>query len=246
MRPLFGWAWALTLLAWGAGAAAGPGPEPPGEGPWTPVFAEDGISVWERPVAGRDLPVYRATGTLPENMYEVIAVLNDFSRHREWMRFMRETRILWRPDELHLVVYILFDAPWPVWDRDAVVKVDVTVGAGRREAVFRFARTSALAVPQRDEVVRVPQADIYARLRYVDAQHTEVDAWMDVDPAGQIPRWLVRWFTRRIPLEALRRLRAQVEATDGQYEAFLNRWDPDRAGRAGEEQPAALPGTMAP
>ena len=41
------------------------------------------------------------------------------------MRYMKETRVVWRPDDFHLIMYTFFDAPWPVWDRDVIMQVDI-------------------------------------------------------------------------------------------------------------------------
>ena len=161
-------------------------------------------------------------------MYELMAVLNDFSRHKEWMRFMTETRILWRPDDFHLIIYVLFDSPWPVWDRDTVMSVVLDLDQEKREMQMHFERLEVEQAPPVPGIIRVPRGELWARLTYLAPDRTEVEGWMDIDPAGDLPRWLVRWFTRRIPHQALQRMREQLVKTRGLYGEFIKKYDPSR------------------
>lgn len=213
---------ALILL--GAAPLAAETP-PGGDEGWVELFTDDGITAWEKAIPGRDLPVYKASGVFKANIYELLAVLNDFSRHKEWMRFMEETRILWRPDDFHLIIYVLFNSPWPVWDRDTVMSVVIEMNEERREVEMRFERIDFEQMPPKEGIIRVPRGHLWARLRYLDPQRTEVEGWMDIDPAGDLPRWLVRWFSRRVPHQALQRMREQLEKTRGLYTDFVRKLD---------------------
>ena len=62
---------------------------------------------------------------------------------------------------------------------------------------------------------------------------------MDVDPAGDLPRRLVRWLSEKVPVDALERLKVQTDATRGQYTDFIRRYDPRYDPKSGLT--AALP-----
>jgi hypothetical protein len=193
---------------------------------WEPLFEEGGLTAWQKPIPGYDLPLYRASGVLDEDMYEILAVLNDFSRHREWMVFLTETRVVWRPDDFNLIAYVYFDAPWPVWDRDGVMRVTIDLDREREEVTMRFTRIDLAQEPPREGVIRVPRGEMGARLRNLGGGRTEVEAQMSIDMGGDVPRWLVRWFSRRVPLKMVQRIRAQVKKTRGQYADFIRKYDP--------------------
>ena len=69
---------------------------------------------------------------------------------------------------------------------------------------------------------------MYAHLRYLGPSSTEVDYRLDLDPGGSVPKWVVRWLVKRLPLKTIRRLRRQISKTRGGYDAFLNRHDHTR------------------
>ena len=79
-----------------------------------------------------------------------------------------------------------------------------------------------------ENVVRVERLEMYAHLRYLSAHRTQITYRVDIDPGGSVPHWVVRWIVKRLPLRTLMRLRKQISATRGQYEAFLARHDPAR------------------
>jgi len=115
------------------------------------------------------------------------------------MRFMTETRIIWRPDDLHLIIYVLFNSPWPVWDRDTVMQVDVEMDEGHRNVTGGLrANPGGAGAGALGHHSRAP-GPIHGSLRFIDQKHTAVEATMDLDPGGDLPHWLVRWFSRRHP-----------------------------------------------
>jgi hypothetical protein len=47
---------------------------------------------------------------------------------------------------------------------------------------------------------------------------------VSIDPAGSLPRWLVRWASKRIPFETLVSLEEHVQNTQAKYAAAAQRW----------------------
>ena len=61
-------------------------------------------------------------------------------------------------------------------------------------------------------------------LTYIDHQTTYVVYQVDADPGGWLPHWLVRYTTKKLPLNTIRNLREQVAKTKGQYEERIAGW----------------------
>lgn len=207
---------------------------------WEKERTQDGLTVYTKAREGRALPLVKAEGLIPENMYEILAVLNDVERHTQWMAKMRESTLVSRRDDFNLRLYQIFDAPWPVTDRDAVLLVHVEYDRERQRigVHFRNVRTH----PHAPGLVRLPQLDIMVRLRFAGPHKTWVRYQMDVDPGGQIPNWVMRWILRRLPFRTLEKLRKQVQRTRGKYSLFLDKWDPNRKMKAPDEGSIGPPG----
>ena len=206
--------------------------------PWKAEMTEQGLTVSTREVPGRDLPLVKAEGTIAENMYDLLAVLNDVRRHTEWMVSISRSELLARPSEFDLLVYFFFDAPWPVSNRDAVVRIKVLRSQSGHAVMVSMKGSSSRQRPP-GSAIRAPRLNATARLRMLGRGLTWVRYEIDIDPGGWLPRWLVRWLLRRLPLKTLRRLRKQVRKTRGQYNAFHRRWAPRSPPmRAGAEDTA--------
>jgi len=210
-------AW-LILGSGPAGTSPAPG--------WVEEFREDGVVVSSRVVAGRDLPRLRAKGTFNENMWEILAVLNDIPRHTEWMKNLSEQTTLTQRGPFDLLVYSRFASPWPMWDRDSIMRVAVDYRRHAQEVTIKFLRTESHLMPVLPGLVRVPRLEMLAHLRYRGPKRTDILFEVDIDPGGGLPRWIVRWISKKIPVRTLRRLRQQIEKTRGGYEEFLQKWDP--------------------
>jgi hypothetical protein len=209
---------AVTLLAcWGAATALADAQD------WTLVDKERGITVSKREQPGSDIPSFRGQGVVEGNVLKILALMLDTSTTSRWAIPVDEARVLGRIDEHTDRVYLYSDIPWPVRDRDMVVRRDVEVVQAGTEYRMRL-RCEQGAVPERSGVVRVSKCDSVFRLRKVDPSHTEIDYVMTLDPAGNLPGWVGSWVAENVPLKTLVALEREAAATTHQYEAVLRRW----------------------
>ena len=194
------------------------------DGTWNVVAEKDGIRVLAREVAGRDLPTFRGEGTIDANIYDVMAVISDISRHKEWVERCSDARLLRKENERTYVVYQRTDAPWPVADRDAVVRSVASVDLKRMEVTIRFSAIRTPLMGRVDGVVRMENLRGEYRLRAEGRARTRIEYEVDADPGGRLPRWIARLATKRLPIYTIRNLRAQVARTRGWYQGRVQRW----------------------
>ncbi len=197
---------------------------------WEEVDREAGIVVHQRAVPGRDLPTFRGAGVIEGSIWEVMAVIADSSRRCEWLHRCVGARDIERLGEFSRVIYSRTDAPWPVDDRDVVLKTRLRqVEPGKRvSATFRA--ISHPAQPPVSGVVRMPYVKGRYELTAEGPGRTRVVYQVDADPGGWLPTWLAKRATRDLPMKTLHNLRAQVRRTRGQYESQVEAWKKQAAG----------------
>jgi hypothetical protein len=103
----------VWLSVWASAASAGG---------WEELLREDGVVVSGREVEGRSLPTFRGQGVVEGHLLEVLAVLSDTPRNAEWMHQCQESRMLKQISEFERIIYNRTTAPWPVADRDVVLR----------------------------------------------------------------------------------------------------------------------------
>jgi hypothetical protein len=184
---------------------------------WEKIDREDGISVFQRWPDGQELPTVRGVGTIDANIYQVLAVLTDVDHMCKWLHSCEEAKLLKTHGDLDMVTYNRFDMPWPLDDRDAVMRSTVTFYPEKDQVVLRYRNVSSPRVAKRDDVVRLPLMKGFYLLKRVGPNKTRVVFQGDASPGGMVPDMIVAQSSRSIPLEAIRKLERRVYKTRGNY-----------------------------
>lgn len=195
---------------------------------WRHLTTKDGIEVSEREVPGRAFPIFRGVGTVEANLYDVFAVLSDVDRYTEWMHKCVDAREVRRESEMVRYSYNRTGAPWPVSDRDVVLRSETVVIDPGRKVHVGFGSVEEESVGPVKGVVRMRRLEGHYKLEALGPERTRVEYQVDADPAGRLPAWLVKRTTRDLPLHTLIKLRRQVTKTRGQYGELIGRGDPTR------------------
>ena len=195
---------------------SGPITQAAGESAWKEVVVDQGVTVWSRDRSGRVLPELRARGQMNGELFHAMAVILDNERSCEWVPNCTESQEIKRLDVRTTWVYSVTDSPWPVSDRDTVVKVVAeTIEPNNKYRVLMQAQPDFL--PLVEGRVRIPYSNIYFLLKRVNADTIEIEYGLDVDPGGALPKWMVRRTARKTLIETIIALEAQVARTRGEY-----------------------------
>lgn len=205
------WREAFLRLVAAAIACATPGLAAAGEGTddWQLVQEEDGITVYTRRSEGAENLAFRGIVTVPQSVEEIEAVLRDTKGYAGWYaRCEAATTLESHPPSWRLV-HMKIDLPFPVSDRDAVVRVDREPQGER--LVLRLT-TAAAALPEQDGYVRMARADGAWALEPVPDGGTRITLEQHNDPGGAFPTWLSNLLVTDQPTRTLAGLRETLAA----------------------------------
>jgi len=199
-RPLVSGAGALAL-AWALAL--------PARADWTVVANEQQVEVSQQPVEGRGMPMFRGIGDVEGTPDEIRAVLEDVGTHTQWMPDCAESRLVRAEDE-QLTMYRRSAAPWPVSDRDVVVRSRTEVIQPGVEIHAFFTSVDDPEVPARGGTVRMPHLVGHWKVRAIDAGRSRVEYQVDADPGGTLPGWLAASASRDNPIRTIVGLRNRI------------------------------------
>lgn len=190
-------------------------------GKWTTLTKEAGITVTTRREKKRQFPTFRGTGRIKADMWQIIAVIQDASKHTEWLHQCSDAGMLKQVDQLTQIVYNRIDAPWPVKDRDVVLrgKIDFINPASEVKIRFRAIKSSLKKTPS--DVIRMPILEGHWYLVSMGQGKTLVEYQVNADPGGELPQWLVEQGSKELPLFTLKNLRKQTKKTTALYANFI-------------------------
>ena len=184
---------------------------------WKEVAIDRDVTVWSRDQTGRVLPELRARGQIYGELFHAMAVILDNERSCEWVPNCTESQEIKRLDARTTWVYSVTNSPWPVSDRDTVVKVVAEeIELDQQYRVVMQAQPDLL--PLVEGRVRIPYSKIYFLLKRAGANTIQIEYGLDVDPGGALPKWMVRRTARNTLIETIIALETQVAQTRDQYQ----------------------------
>lgn len=158
-------------------------------GAWELVVDQQNLQVERRPYAGSALMEIRGTTRLRASLSAIMTLLRDDAYNEHWVYRSGGARILRQDGDTRAWVYGVVDAPWPIADRDTVVRFD-----------YRQAPTSGVItiditnapdfVPHKDPYIRVPDFGGFWQLRPQGDGDVQVIYQVRGDPGGWIPIWV--------------------------------------------------------
>lgn len=190
-------------------------------GDWELRKNDKGIKVFTREVGGSEFAAFRGEMRVRASLASLAAVLYDVADYPEWLPLTSEARLIDRSAPHTHVHYTVSEAPWPISDRDAVVRYTYDYEAAARRLTVRLE-----AVPDylpETEHVRVRQSQGAWTFTQQADGYVLVTYELHADPNGDIPAWLANQTAVDQPFGTLKALRKQVKhpVYQGRSFAFL-------------------------
>ena len=178
------------------------------DGDWQLVKESNDIQVYTKKIDGFSLKAYKGETVVRTSIDIVKATIKDIPSQDQWVLDCKESKILESISENEYITYTVTDAPWPVTDRDSVMRVTVSEEADGK-VVFTL-KAEPDYIPIQDGKTRVPHFEGSWTLIPQDNQ-TKVIYEGLADPGGQIPGWLANTKIVDNPYHSLLNLKKRVE-----------------------------------
>ncbi|HEY4876146.1 MAG TPA: lipid-binding protein, partial [Puia sp.] len=100
--------------------------------------------------------------------------------------------------------------PFPASDRDLVVHLKIT-----QDSATKILNISAINIPDyippKKGIVRVPVSNESWKVIPINNNSLRIEYYLEIDPGGSIPAWLLNNFAEKGPYESFRHLQEQVD-----------------------------------
>ena len=176
-----------------------------GQYDWKLSKSKDGIKVYESETKNSDLKSIKVECVLQGTYDKLMKVLNDVSRHKEWVYNSKSSRILKRNSHYDFYYYTETSIPWPMSNRDAVVHLTMT-----KDSLNRFLKITAAGVPnyipEKSGKVRVLIFLANWFVTMPSSTSVSILYTFEANPGGSLPPWLVNMFADKGPYESFKKL----------------------------------------
>ena len=161
-------------------------------GDWQRVFTSATLWVDQRPYPGSALREIRGVARVAASLNALMALLKDAAFNRHWVYRSGGAKILEQNGYRQAYVYGVVDAPWPMQDRDTVVRFDYSQAPDTRVITITITNCPDF-LPRDPRYVRVPDFGGHWQLRPLADGWVEVTYQVFGDPGGWIPVWVANY-----------------------------------------------------
>jgi len=177
---------------------------------WELAKEGDGIKVYTRPVDGSNFKEYKGTMTLKASVSSLVALVDDTPAYPKWIDTCIEGKTLKKISPAVSYTYTVNKAPWPVANRDAVVRNVIRQDRETLVVTIDITGTPNF-VPLKAGLTRVIHIKGFWRLRPLEKGKVEVVYQVHNEPGGKLPSWLVNSVVVNQPYRTLLNMKKMVK-----------------------------------
>lgn len=177
---------------------------------WVYEQSKKGIKVFTKKSKWGHLRDARAVMQVAKTPEEMLKMLTDFNNYHTWMPRCSKSRLVARLSDSEFIVHLHFEAPWPVKDRDCVVRVKVTKDNSGAITITQTSEPKYLKAE--NDVVRIEQ--LVSTWKLIPRNGgTEIVNEYASNPGGNIPDWMVNTESVDQPMQTFENLQQKVNTT---------------------------------
>jgi hypothetical protein len=176
---------------------------------WNFIKEQNGIKIYTRSETGSAVKGLKGEVDINASTSDVLALITNIHKICKLQGDIRDVMIYHYEKNKLIKYYLVFDTPWPLFDRDLCVegKIDYNLATGKCTIVSK--PTNLVPVdPDRVRITKYCQNWIIEPIG-TGKVHLTLDAF--VDPGGVIPAWLINMVMEDTPLNLLKAIRDELE-----------------------------------
>ena len=172
---------------------------------WKLVKQKNGIGVYTAPGGHDGLKLIKVTAEMTGSLQRVKQIFTDISIQKEWVYGTRKSYLVNKQDENSLLYYNETGLPWPANNRDIVIHMVMEEDPGLKSLVIRQEADTG-TLPLNKGLVRVRH--LSGKWIFTETGNNKLKAfyYLDVDPGGSLPAWVVNLFIAKGPYETFVKL----------------------------------------
>lgn len=175
-------------------------------GQWQLKKNEAGIKVFTRAVETSELDEFKGVAEVKASVAEIEAALKNVKAMPTWLPDNKIAELI-KMEGNELYYYSVTDAPFPVDDRDAILKFTFTKEGQNLRVSLKGLPTYKPKISGR---VRIPQIEGFWLLEPVSTNTTKVTYQVLANPGGSIPAWMANATAVDNPFKTLEGLRRHL------------------------------------
>ena len=191
---------------------------------WEDVGVLNGVHVWRREEPATGVMSFKGEITTDVQIGKLVAVFADRNQRKYWVDRYADSKTIEKPGPLSELYWIKFKLPFPISDRDYVLRADGVLDADKRVFTANIKSVSDARKGNDDCCVRATVNRTFYRFTALKGGKTKLEVEVNTDPKGLLPNWLVNLIQKEWPSKTLNGLLKRVRASDSAPMVELADW----------------------
>lgn len=177
--------------------------------PWSHSKSGHGVKVFTRSVAGSSIKEIKAELELDCSINTAVSCLTDIGSYPQWIYQMTEARVIKQISLMEFEVYQRVKTPWPLDDRDVCGHYKLKQDPITFD-VSLITHSVPKVLPAVAGVVRVQKNRTTWTIKPIAKNKNKCEYFLMLDPAGEVPAWIINLFISEGPYSSLVKLKQRV------------------------------------
>lgn len=179
-------------------------------GGWELKRDKGGIKVYVRESENSKIKELKFSTRVSASLNSIAAVLTNVEEFDNWVYASVVSKTIKKLSDKEVFYYTEVDFPWPFDNRDLVLHSKFWQDP-KTFAIHAHTTSSHWMEPEKAGLVRIKQADLRWTFTPVGNGVVKVDYYMNSDPGGSIPAWVVNLAADQGPLQTMVKFKEMLE-----------------------------------
>ena len=172
---------------------------------WQLSKNSNGIKVYTKNSETTGFKAIKVEGVFAGTWEKLVGLLMDINNQKQWVYSTKEAYIIRKISDREILYYTETAVPWPVENRDAVLQMKVYPDANKSLNKVIIVNMPN-AIPVKKGIVRVPYFNAVWEVKPIEKQKLSITYYLEMNPGGNLPSWVVNLFTAKGPYETFSKL----------------------------------------
>ncbi len=177
---------------------------------WELKKNEDGIAVYTSDKNKADFKEIRVVCEINTSAAKLVKLMKNVNHHADWVYKTKTSYLVSRKNKDTLCYYSETILPWPVSNRDLVIRLTFDDDTLNKIVKIKAQGVSNI-LPVKSGVVRVPYSLGLWKVTTMNSNRIKIDYTYSVDPGGALPVWLVNLMSTAGPFNTFKQLKELLE-----------------------------------
>jgi hypothetical protein len=177
--------------------------------PWIFKHEKSGISVFFRD-PGTGVYELKLVCKVKTSMHAIAALLTDVEAYPSWVYKTSEAWRVRTTDEHEMFYYNVSDFPWPMDDRDVVVKSRIEQDPKTKILISASSAVEGLVDTKKNRI-RMAVTNTHWQCTPKENGEIQIEYTLKSDPGGILPAWVINLGLEYGPVETMKSFKTKIE-----------------------------------